>query len=565
MRSISAGAVFPSTRRANRRRVRPQYVGFARRMAVKTHISAARAMSMSMNGAAVRGFFGVATKAAGRTLRIAKSGLDQVLKVLYLLLCGLIWAGRPLVVFGRGAVSLLHAGIDAVRDYIQRHHKRQHGRAAPALMMAACTTMIFAAGYFGLGLEVKVNGISLGFVEDREQVTAVISEVEKRAGEYMGVPCVLTPEISYTMSYLDPENMLDTEALKNMMLASVSDKVSPQYVLRIDGQIIGGSASHAALESMLNRIMLTQRFFKEDMRTEFVQNVSIEPTSMADLQLMGVSDMEALLTSNTSEVQTYTIKNGDTISAVAKRHDVSVSEIKMMNPSLNIDRISIGEEIKLTAAVPYLSIRQLRTEQYQEEIPFETKVEKSDSMYVNQSKITTPGVPGLADVVADVIYVDGGETERDVLEFKVITEPTTQIKVVGTKPLPAKAATGKFRKPSNGSYSSGYGYRKNMGDFHTGVDFAGPVGSAIWAADGGTVSFAGWKGTYGYLVIINHGNGYQTYYGHCSKLLVTEGQKVAAGETIAKVGSTGRSTGPHVHFEVKVNGKNVNPLNYIGK
>ena len=114
-------------------------------------------------------------------------------------------------------------------------------------------------------------------------------------------------------------------------------------------------------------------------------------------------------------------------------------------------------------------------------------------------------------------------------------------------------------------YSSGYGYRPNLGDFRTGVDFAGATGTNIWAADGGVVIHSGWKGNYGYCVIIDHQNGYTTYYAHCSKLLVKKGAKVAKGDIIAKVGNTGRSYGSHVHFEIRKNGKHQNPLTYISK
>ena len=120
-------------------------------------------------------------------------------------------------------------------------------------------------------------------------------------------------------------------------------------------------------------------------------------------------------------------------------------------------------------------------------------------------------------------------------------------------------------KPSNGVFSSGYGYRRSLGDFHTGVDFAGAIGTSIYASDGGKVTFAGWKGNYGYCVFIDHQNGFVTVYAHCSKLLVKAGQSVAKGETIARVGNTGRSTGPHVHFEIRHNDQTVNPLNYINK
>ena len=120
----------------------------------------------------------------------------------------------------------------------------------------------------------------------------------------------------------------------------------------------------------------------------------------------------------------------------------------------------------------------------------------------------------------------------------------------------------KLVKPVSGVLTSRYGYR--WGRTHTGIDIGASTGTSIKAAASGTVTFSGWKGTLGYLVVLSHGNGIQTYYGHCSKLLVSAGQNVSAGQLIAKVGSTGRSTGPHLHFEIRVNGASINPQSYIG-
>lgn len=117
-------------------------------------------------------------------------------------------------------------------------------------------------------------------------------------------------------------------------------------------------------------------------------------------------------------------------------------------------------------------------------------------------------------------------------------------------------------RPVSGILTSRYGYR--WGSTHTGIDIGVAMGTSIKAAAGGTVSFSGWKGSLGQLVVISHGNGIQTYYGHCSKLLVSAGQKISAGQVIAKVGSTGRSTGPHLHFEIRINGSSINPQSYIG-
>ena len=119
--------------------------------------------------------------------------------------------------------------------------------------------------------------------------------------------------------------------------------------------------------------------------------------------------------------------------------------------------------------------------------------------------------------------------------------------------------------PIQGVISSRYGSSESVRNFraHGGLDIAAPTGTKIKAVASGTVTKSGVQGGYGNLVSINHGNGVETYYGHCSKLLVKQGQSVVAGDIIALVGSTGHSTGPHLHLEIRVNGKTVNPQNYL--
>ena len=116
--------------------------------------------------------------------------------------------------------------------------------------------------------------------------------------------------------------------------------------------------------------------------------------------------------------------------------------------------------------------------------------------------------------------------------------------------------------PADSRYlTSYYGWR--WGSFHTGIDIAGPIGTNIYAYQSGTVTYSGWSGAYGYLVKIDHGDGHSTWYAHCSKLNVNTGDKVSKGQVIALMGSTGFSTGSHLHFEVRINGVHVNPYTYI--
>ena len=147
----------------------------------------------------------------------------------------------------------------------------------------------------------------------------------------------------------------------------------------------------------------------------------------------------------------------------------------------------------------------------------------------------------------------------------IVTYPNTAASGFSTN---AKVSSAKVNlgmslvRPLSGVLTSRYGYR--WGSTHTGIDIGAASGTSIKVAAGGTVTFSGWKGSYGKMIVVSHGNGIQTYYAHCSKLLVSSGQTVSAGQVIAKVGSTGRSTGPHLHFEIRVNGASINPQSYIG-
>ena len=118
--------------------------------------------------------------------------------------------------------------------------------------------------------------------------------------------------------------------------------------------------------------------------------------------------------------------------------------------------------------------------------------------------------------------------------------------------------------PVSGRITSRYGERSSLRrSTHTGLDIACVTGTDIKVVSNGTVTFSGKKGSYGNLIIVDHGNGVETWYGHCSKLYKKVGESVEAGDVIAAVGSTGNSTGPHLHFEIRINGNTVNPQNYV--
>ncbi|MCS6848111.1 MAG: M23 family metallopeptidase [Candidatus Roseilinea sp.] len=127
-----------------------------------------------------------------------------------------------------------------------------------------------------------------------------------------------------------------------------------------------------------------------------------------------------------------------------------------------------------------------------------------------------------------------------------------------TGPAPRFAAGGAFAWPTRGYISQGFRY------YHRGVDIANAIGVPIYASDGGYVTYAGWSNVgYGYMVQIDHGNGFSTLYAHLSQWYVDPGQAVSRGQIIGAMGSTGNSTGPHLHFEIRYGGVPQNPLVYL--
>ncbi len=208
-------------------------------------------------------------------------------------------------------------------------------------------------------------------------------------------------------------------------------------------------------------------------------------------------------------------------------------------------------------------------ETYSEIVPFDTITVETDELYVGQNKVTVAGENGIAENVYEIAYVDGVEVSKTLVSSNVISEPTACIMLVGTKNYPATVPTGSFMWPVLDKFyiTSSYGVNREgldaAGAYHKGLDIAAARGTMLYAADGGVVTFAAYSGTYGLLVKITHENGVETRYAHMDRIDVKVGDKVYKGQPIGTMGATGKVTGPHLHFEVRINGKTVNPRNYL--
>ncbi len=411
---------------------------------------------------------------------------------------------------------------------------------------------------------VSFNGVELATVASEEEAAAVRMSVERSISDVVGYEYTLEDsQVSYSTGLIYRSAVEDSEKLEEALSAQL-DVVEHGYALYVDGNFVGATQTEGALEELLEQVSSSYRN-ENTVEISFVENIEIVECDLPVDQFTNLADVALLLTSTKEGEVTYTVESGDCWSVIAQDHNMTNKELLVLNPGYDIDKLSIGDVLVISNAVPYLTVVATQMEYYVADIPYEVEYVDDNTMWKGDTKVISKGVFGTADTVARVTYQGAEELERVIESQTMLTEPVTEVQARGTKERPSWAPTGTFQRPANGTITSPYGYRTIFGSrsFHGGIDIANSKGTNIYASDGGIVTHAGWMGTYGYLVIIDHQNGYTTYYAHCSKLLVSVGDKVHKGEHIAEMGSTGRSTGSHVHFEVRYKGERKNPAKYI--
>ncbi len=265
------------------------------------------------------------------------------------------------------------------------------------------------------------------------------------------------------------------------------------------------------------------------------------------------------------EVNTiYKVEKGDTLTEISIKVNIPIDQLVAMNDSLKDENtiIHIDQELIITVPEPELSVERQEQVYYEESYDAPVTYIDRNDWYTSQSRVVQEPSSGFRRVVVLVTYRNNEEIGRQIIKEEVVAEAVPKIVERGTKVPPT------FLRPiSGGRRTSPFGYRKaptaGASTYHQGVDWAIPTGTSVKASAAGTVIKAGWASGGGYVVYINHGDGRETRYKHLSKIQVKVGQKVSQGQVIAKSGNTGVSTGPHLHFELRLNGTAVNPEKYL--
>ncbi|WP_052131593.1 peptidoglycan DD-metalloendopeptidase family protein [Planococcus sp. CAU13] len=377
------------------------------------------------------------------------------------------------------------------------------------------------------------GGGYIGAVNESDKVEELVDAKIASAGEEFA-ELKLEPDASFsviTEQVFEPAVQNEEEVLAK--LGEELDVQAATFALTIDGQAVAQLADRAAYDEAIRQVLLAYTSPEELEQWEAMEHSTEElPEPGEDETRITLIDIE------------------DNVSGVTSQ----AAPEEVMSPEQAASLLLEDKDITVTVE---------KQKKVKQGIDFGTLEKEDAELLIGESKIAQEGKAGEKQVLYAIRQKDGVQTDRHTVDEKVTAEPVEEIVLNGTKEIPS-VGTGSFVWPAQGGYiSSKKGPR--WGRQHKGIDIAQPDGFDILASDHGVVKAAGADGSFGNRVIIDHQNGYETIYAHLASIGVKVGDKVPQGTKIGVMGTTGRSTGIHLHFEISKNGAVQDPLNYISQ
>lgn len=478
--------------------------------------------------------------------------------------------------------SVLHHYI---KKGFNRHRALMRSVLRFAMPVAAFVVLVVTINYWNgrtFALEILYGNVSLGYVADEN----VYLDAENLANERLNLgesgtgsekQEVSIEKPTYKIKVVSKNELTDSSALCDALIENSQSNITNACGIYVDGEFLCAVKNETDATSVFDEILEAKKPADGDGIVGFVEDIEYIQGLYPDNEetIWDAAKLKEKLNSHKTEAVYHTVQEGDTLYDIAIEYDTTIEQLYAMNPDMG-ENIYLGDKIVVSMEVNYVRVKVMKTEVRTEEIPYETIKTESASLYKGSQRIKTEGTVGLAQVTELVSYVDGVKISTEEIERVTLREPVDREILVGTKSLAVSGGGGSVT-PSNGrfvwpviglhSISRSYGYASSSyaSGYHTGIDITGggAYGRTIVAADSGTVVQAGWNGSYGYCITIQHSGGLRTLYAHCSSVGVSVGQYVYQGQPIGRVGNSGYSFGAHLHFEVHVNGRKVNPRSYL--
>ncbi len=417
------------------------------------------------------------------------------------------------------------------------------------------------------GYHVFIDNIEVGLIDTKNTFYNIINELDEEYS-WFEYDAELEKLITFTAN-LDDYTAHSSMELENQLIDFLNE-YKKSWSIFVEGNKIVTLRTSEQAELVLGQIK--EYFMPAPKEEETIENISLDFVESIQIRLSFskkeniYSPEEAFnyLLKGTTEDEIYKITQGDTVWDLAIKYDIPVSDIQKANPDKNLSAVYIGDLLNLTVPKPYLHIDVKFNHTYKENIPFYTRIIRDDTLYRTDYKVEQRGIYGEKLVYSLEIYQNDQKINIEILSEQVLFQPQTKIVRIGTLRTPDDVLISSFiLPPDTGLITSRFGMRS--GKLHIGIDLAIAAGTPLLSFRSGTVIFTGRKSGYGKLVIVQHSNDIVTYYAHMSEIQVTVGQYVSKRQQIGLSGNTGYSTGHHVHFEIRVNGKVTDPLAYISQ
>lgn len=350
--------------------------------------------------------------------------------------------------------------------------------------------------------------------------------------------------------------------IKDEIIKQSKEVITEGYGIYIDSKLIAIGNDKDEIDNAVKEIIEEIKSQNEGCEVELIEKLDIKKGLFSTEQIENIEKTKNLLKDGKIQFTEYTVSEDDTIVGISEKFGISVEELLQSNNIENQD-IAVGDKLKIKKVEKILNFKVFKTVTEEKEILYSSETIQDPSKETSFKQVTQEGKNGKEVFTYKVEYEDSKEVSRTETEHVVVEEPITEKITIGTKKPPKKSEF-IWPVPFTKKITSPYG--KRDGGFHRGIDIAcaGVVGTDIVASQSGKIIVAK-NGSLGYgnHIIIDHGNGKKTVYGHCQKLFVKQGQEVSQGDVIATVGSTGDSTGPHLHFEIRINNVAQDPQKYV--
>ena len=459
--------------------------------------------------------------------------------------------------------------------------------AASTITLGAMAVHATENSLLGTIYHVYLNGERVGAVDDNELLDkAVNDKIDSVQKQYKDLELSIGNQVSVV-----PEKVFRPSADNQETIDAVVEQVevnASASALTIDGKEVVLLKDKEEAEKVIELLKLDY-VSKEDLealeqkQAEQVVEQELPELKNGESRVLDVSIAEKVSFSNksvdpedvvtakealeqikkgTKEAKKYEVQAGDSLGDIAEKHDLSSEELLKLNPDIEMSSLlEVGKTLNVSAKKPYLKVLIKEEVSKNEEIPYEQEVIEDEDLPKGETKVKQQGENGEKNVRTIMTKENGVTMKTEVTHDETLKEPVKHIVLKGTKVIPSRGS-GSLAWPAVGGYiSSKMGHR--WGKMHKGIDIARPSEKTIKAADNGVVESAGWDGGYGNKIVINHQNGMKTTYAHLDSMSVSVGETVSRGASIGVMGTTGQSTGVHLHFEVHQDGQLKDPLNYL--